>query len=179
MKIISAPAGLSGAPLAELKQWLAITTDGEDDLLVDLLAASHALCERFTGLVAFKCEVRETFAADSLAFRLSAGPVWGFLDAAAVTTVLDRRLLDASDYRFDREGADGGRVTLVASLEEPQVELRYYAGYSDDWSRIADGLRQGIIRFAAHQYRERDSAAADGPPAAVAALWRPYRRMRL
>ena len=39
-------------------------------------------------------------------------------------------------------------------------------------------LRHGIVRLAAHQYRERDEGAAV-LPAAVIALWRPYRMVRL
>ena len=45
---------------------------------------------------------------------------------------------------------------------------------------LPEGLRQGVIRLAAHHYRERDMRRAHAvPPAAVAALWRPWRRMRL
>lgn len=179
MKTISAPAGLTGAPLAELKQWLAITTDAEDELLVDLLAVAHAMCERFTGLVPYNCEVRETFAATGIAFVFATRPVIGLIDATAIDHGLNRRLLDASEATFERVDADGGRLTLTSAIDEPQVEVRFYAGLTDDWSRIDDGLRQGIIRYAAHQYRERDGSAADSPPAAIAALWRPYRRMRL
>jgi hypothetical protein len=45
---------------------------------------------------------------------------------------------------------------------------------------LPEGIRQGALRLAAHQYRERDvDAPQPVPPAAVAALWRPWRRMRL
>jgi hypothetical protein len=42
-------------------------------------------------------------------------------------------------------------------------------------------LRHGILRLAAHFYTHRASEGAPGgePPAAVTALWRPYRRLRL
>lgn len=48
-----------------------------------------------------------------------------------------------------------------------------------DWSALPEALRHGVIRLAAHLYREGEGAAAAAPPAAVAALWRPWRRMRL
>ena len=179
MRTISAPAGLSGAPLAELKQWLAITTDADDALLVDLLGAALALCERFTGVVPMKSEVRETVPASASPFTLAARPVYQFLGATAVGQGLDRRLLAESDIAFAREGSDGGTVTLAAALHEPQIELRYYAGLADEWATLEPGLRHGILRHAAHQYRERDSGPSETPPAAIAALWRPYRRMRL
>ena len=94
------PPDLSGQPLSELKQWLAITTGSEDALLTRLLETAWQVCLQFTGL------------------------------AAA------------------------------------------------EWSELDEPLRHGIVRFAAHQYRERDEGAS-GLPAAVAALWRPYRMVRL
>ena len=95
----------STAPLAELKQWLAITTAHDDPLLLRLLEVAGEMCRRFTG---------------------------------------------------------------VALADWPL-----------DWSALDPGLRQGIVRYAAHQYRERDSGSSEAPPAAVAALWRPYRRVML
>ncbi|MFA6218944.1 MAG: head-tail connector protein [Erythrobacter sp.] len=92
---------LSGQPLDELKQWLAISTAGEDALLLRLLASAWQACLRFTGVTA------------------------------------------------------------------------------TDWSELDEALRHGLIRFAAHQYRERDGGDASALPAAVAALWRPYRMVRL
>lgn len=50
---------------------------------------------------------------------------------------------------------------------------------ASDWGAVAPPLREGIIRFAAHLYRDRDAASDREPPAAVAALWRPYRAVRL
>ena len=50
---------------------------------------------------------------------------------------------------------------------------------AEDWAELPPGLNEGIIRFAAHLYRERDAAGSREPPAAVAALWRPWRELRL
>lgn len=58
-RTIISPPDLSGAPLAELKQWLAIATAREDALLARLLAAAHETCERFTGLMPLECTVEE------------------------------------------------------------------------------------------------------------------------
>ena len=95
------PTVLSGQPLEELKQWLAITTPGEDALLLRLLQTAWQMCLNVTGLAA------------------------------------------------------------------------------PDWDALDMGLRHGVIRFAAHQYRERDRDEAGAIPAAVAALWRPWRQVRL
>lgn len=50
---------------------------------------------------------------------------------------------------------------------------------ADDWGEVAPPLREGIIRFAAHLYADRAATALREPPAAVAALWRPWRELRL
>ena len=95
------PTDLNGPPLDELKQWLAITTEGEHALLLRLLDTAWQICLQFTGTAA------------------------------------------------------------------------------TEWTELAEPLRHGIIRHAAHQYRERDTGPHANPPAAVAALWRPYRQLRL
>lgn len=95
------PTDLSGQPLDELKQWLAISTSGEDALLLRLLEGAWQMCQTFT--------------------RTGLGE-WAVLDPA---------------------------------------------------------LRHGIVRLAAHQYRERDNGEANALPAAVAALWQPFRTLRL
>ena len=89
-------------PLAALKQWLAISTGGEDSLLERLLTVAFETCSAFVG------------------------------DALPL-----------------------------------------------DWADVPPSLKEGILRFAAHLYRERDEAKPAEPPAAVAALWRPYREFRL
>ncbi len=43
------PTDPSGQPLAELKQWLAISTTGEDALLLRLLESAWQVCLQFTG----------------------------------------------------------------------------------------------------------------------------------
>jgi uncharacterized phiE125 gp8 family phage protein len=48
-----------------------------------------------------------------------------------------------------------------------------------DWTGLPEALRQGVVRLAAHFYTHRTAAEDEGPPAAVTALWRPWRRMRL
>lgn len=89
-------------PLSALKQWLAISTAAEDDLLTRLLMVAFETCSAFVG--------------DAL----------------------------------------------------PQ-----------DWSAVPPSLNEGIVRFAAHLYRERGEGGAKEPPAAVSALWRPFRALSL
>ena len=43
---------------------------------------------------------------------------------------------------------------------------------------IPEPIRQGVLRLVAHLFAARDDGGGE-MPAAVTALWRPYRRMRL
>lgn len=60
-----------------------------------------------------------------------------------------------------------------------QMCLRFTGLPASEWADLDEALRHGIIRYAAHHYRERDSGGAVQPPAAVAALWYPWRMVRL
>ncbi|UOR16319.1 head-tail connector protein [Qipengyuania aquimaris] len=178
MKNIAAPASLSGAPLAELKSWLSITTNGEDDLLTTLVASALALCERFTGVVPLKSEVRETVLPSLLPQPLQAGPFISLTGAEAFEG-LQRRELSPGEYRIDIASDGTASFSLPELIGEPQIEVTYLAGLASEWQEIDEGLRQGIIRHAAHLYRERESTSAAPLPASIAALWRPWRRLRL
>ena len=50
-------------------------------------------------------------------------------------------------------------------------------GAAESWDAVPAPVAQGVAMLAAHLFDHRESDAL--PPAAVAALWRPYRRMRL
>ena len=48
------------------------------------------------------------------------------------------------------------------------------------WADLPESLRHGVVRLAAHHFRQRESdSTLLMPPAAIAALWRPWRRMRV
>ena len=61
-----------------------------------------------------------------------------------------------------------------------RVAICYTAGLAASWTGLPEALRHGVLRLAASQYRVRDNDGLAGtvPPAAVAALWRPWRQIR-
>jgi len=162
---MSAPLAVS---LGEVKAYLRIDGAEEDALLAGLVRTAAALCEAFTGQVLIAEARNETIVADGEWHRLAATPVRSFEgafvgeDAAAFDS-----LTDASGDGWVH--ISGGKAARVA------VE----AGLAEDWNGVPEPLRQGIVRLTAHLYANRDAAGDAGPPAAVAALWRPWRRMRL
>ena len=166
--------------VADAKAYLRIDGDGEDALLATLVGAAIGLCERFTGLAPISAARSDTVPACSPEWqRLPASPVSAIisvqtLDAAGVATVLP-----TDGYAIDIDASGDGWVRLTAPPAGSRLLVGYTAGLAADWPSLAAPLRQGVIRLVAHLYAHRDAADDAGPPAAVAALWRPFRRMRL
>jgi uncharacterized phiE125 gp8 family phage protein len=92
-------------------------------------------------------------------------------------TAIEAGGVPVTDYQsaIDRHGQ--GWLKFAACRSD--LIIRYDAGLGSDWNAVPEPLRQGIIRLVAHLYSERDDPADTGPPAAVAALWQPWRRLRL
>jgi uncharacterized phiE125 gp8 family phage protein len=87
-------------------------------------------------------------------------------------------VLAPADYAVDIDANGDGWVRSAAA--GARMRLTFEAGMAADWAGIPAPLRHGILRLAAHLYTFRsDAGAAAEPPAAVTALWRPYRRLRL
>ena len=75
--------------------------------------------------------------------------------------------------RLETDVEDALLATLVA-VAEGMAERFLGAALAPD---MPAPVRQGIVRLAAYLFVHRDDDVA--PPAAVAALWRPYRQLRL
>ena len=72
-----------------------------------------------------------------------------------------------------------GFIRTATALCEAFIGQRLIGELATDWNGIPAPLRQGIIRLVAHLFTHRDAADAGPPPTAVAALWRPWRVMRM
>jgi uncharacterized phiE125 gp8 family phage protein len=58
------------------------------------------------------------------------------------------------------------------------VTINGSAGMALSQNGVPEPIRQGVMRLVAHLFAARDDSGGE-MPAAVTALWRPYRRMRL
>ena len=175
----AAPLTLPAEAVAEAKSHLRIVGNDEDGLTDRLLASAASLAERFTGQVLLVRPFTEVIGANATWVRLAACPVRAVLGIDTAPVAGAAAPLPTDAYAVDIDAAGGGWMRLTAPVETQRVQVRYEAGISLDWEGLPEPLRQGIIRLGAHLYTHRDDAAGAGPPAAVTALWRPYRRMRL
>lgn len=178
-RAILAPADLGGAALGELKDWLAITTDGEDASLTALLAAALEACEAFTGTMPIAQTVEEILPVRRDWQPLATRPVQAVTGMDGIPAEGPRFALVADAFEIDIDADGTGRIRVARPGAAGRVAVRSLAGLAPGWGSLPDGLRHGILRLAAHLYRERDGAAWDMLPAAITALWRPWRRMRL
>lgn len=171
---------MSAAPVsvAELKGFLRVDGTDEDALLAGLARSATGLCEAFTGLCLIERTVVERLVARPGAINLARRPVTGFDQAEAVAADGTTRPLDAAEYRFEIGPGQTGRFELQAP-SVTGLRITYRAGLARDWNAVPEALRQGITRLVGHMYAQREDAGGAAPPAAVAALWRPWRQMRL
>lgn len=151
----AAVAGAAGAAATYLRM-----TDASDPVLMRAGGTALALAEAFCGqlLVARACE-------DSVATM----PGWQRLAAVPV-----RQIEAANGLAVD---IDVGGIGWVRVTEPGAASVRYVAGLAGEWAALPEPLAQGVVLLTVHLFEHRADGAA--PPAAVAALWRPYRRMRL
>lgn len=180
MRTILTPAALPGAALGELKAWLAITSDADDAPLAALLRTALDMCEAATGLMPLEAVCEEVLTASSEWRILATRPVQAVTGAEDIPAEGPRATLAIADYAVDLLADGGARVRMIRQGGAGRVAVRFVAGLAPDWASLPDGLRHGIIRMAAHLYRQRDLGEPNPvPPAAIVALWRPWRRMRL
>lgn len=171
------PAILPPAALHELKDYLRITLADEDATLISALRSSMDICANFIGSELLSAPFREDININGQWQHLSKSPVMVIDDVMGLMPDGSEFALPIDHYAIDILYGGKGRVRVVRPGEAARVRISYHAGLAQDWSSLAEALRSGIIRMAAHIYTSRN--ADGGPPLAIAALWQPYRQMRL
>jgi uncharacterized phiE125 gp8 family phage protein len=175
--ITSDPAPLAPAALAELKQRLHITLADGDAELAGALRSSLALCEQFTGLSLLTRPHREQLPVARDWQMLTAQPVVAITAVTGIAADASRFALANDGYALEITAGGVGKVRILSPGSAGRAEILYTAGLAPAWTDLPEPLRQGVIRLAAHLHLAHEHA--DPPPAAVVALWRPWRVVRL
>jgi uncharacterized phiE125 gp8 family phage protein len=158
--------------LAECKAALRLERDDEDALIAGHIRASMALCEAFIGQWLIEREGEQRLMADLVWQRLQAEPV----QLISAVIIGGASATDGWEQAVDADGT--GWVRLIRLPTMPAV-VRFRAGIGLDWNSVPEPLRAGIVRLVSHMYTHRDAAESGPPPAAVTAMWRPWRRLRI
>lgn len=163
--------------LDEVKAYLRITHGAEDAAIGAMVSAARGLCEAFIGQVLIAADFTATVAGDGCWRALPARPVRGITGVAQLAADGSATMLDPALYAIDIDPAGVGWVRAGGLGSDARLRVTYRAGIADSDPGVPAAISQGITRLAAHLYAAREGAEA--PPAAVTALWRPFRVMTL
>jgi len=150
----------------------------DDDALIGAFAeAALGLAEQFVGQVLIARQMTVTLPVLSGWQRLGAVPVRVIDTIEAIDGAGVAIALPVTGYAIDIDARGDGWVRLADAGGAGRVRVTLTAGAADGWDALAPAIREGVTMLAAYLYDVRD--ATQPPPAAIAALWRPYRQIVL
>lgn len=164
--------------LGETQAFVRIETGEEEALLAGLIRAASGLCEAF---------INQVVIARDFVLELPASGCWERLPLTPVRSISEVDAIDAggvvtplapSAYSIDIDSSGDGWLRLSQANGATRLRVSGTAGMADDENGVPEVIRQGVLRLVAHLFTARDGEGGE-PPAAVTALWRPYRRLRL
>ncbi|HEX7871863.1 MAG TPA: head-tail connector protein [Sphingobium sp.] len=164
--------------LEDLKTYLKISLDDDDVLLGRLIGAATDMAERFTGQILIDRAVTEVMPATGEWQRLSVRPVRSVTGVTGLPDQGAEFALAVDGYAIDIDRNGDGWVRVGYRGIAKRVRVAYRAGIAAEGAGVPEAIRHGIIRLAGEYHAQRDGLEPR-PPAAVSALWRPWRRMRL
>jgi hypothetical protein len=161
MEVPAFPAAVIADARAAAKAHLRIAGDSEDAVIDGFAATALALAEAFAGTAWIGRDFAETVEGCPRWQALSAVPVLHIESIGGAPQAID----------IDTQGVGWVRAAT-------RMRVDYRAGAAAGWGDLPPPIATGVVLLIAHLFdgRERGGTA---PPAAVSALWRPWRRVRL
>lgn len=164
--------------LNEAQAYVRIETGEEEALLAGLIRTASALCEAFINQIVIARPFEQDLPASGAWARLPVTPVRSITDVATVDVGGLAIPLASDGYAVDIDFAGDGWLRVSDAALGGRIRVSGTAGMADSENEVPEPIRQGVLRLVAHLFASRDGEGGE-PPAAVTALWRPYRRMRL
>ncbi len=177
--LIRDPVPLTDDAIDDITSFMRIDTPDDDALIASLIATAVARAEGFCSQMFVTRNVTEQITARPDWQPLGALPVQAIAQISALAVNGTVTPLLATQFSVDIDAEGRGWVRIIDQLVIGRIAVYYSAGLATSWDTIPEAIRQGVIRLVSYMYTSRDSAADSGPPSAVAALLRPWRRMRL
>ena len=171
------------APLSlnEARSWLRLGASVDDAVVAGLIRAASNICESFVGQWLIVRAAEEIVPAKAGEIRLAIRPVAG-IDAVTLIAPDGSESAVAEPGRRLRIGPDGTGWLSVDGAEgadsAARLRIGYRAGMSADGNGIPEAIRHGLLRMMQHLHAARDGESG-APPAVIAALWQPWRRVAL
>lgn len=162
--------------MSEAQAYVRIETGEEEAVLAGLIRSASAICEAFTNQVVMARDFVTELPVSGSWERLPLTPVRSITTIEAVDRNGSASALPA--YGMDIDFSGDGWVRVEVPGEARRVRVSGRAGMAESENDVPEPIRQGVLRLVAHLFTARDGEGGEAP-AAVTALWRPYRRMRL
>ena len=164
--------------MGEAQAYVRIETGEEEAVLAGLIRTASALCEAFIDQVVIARDFQLDVPACSSWERLPLTPVRAITAVEAIDEAGVATAIASPAYAMDIDSSGDGWLRLAQTDGAARLRVSGSAGMADDENGVPEPIRQGVLRLVAHLFTSRDGEGGE-PPAAVTALWRPYRRMRL
>jgi uncharacterized phiE125 gp8 family phage protein len=164
--------------MSEAQAYVRIETGEEEAVLAGLIRSASALCEAFVNQVVIARPFELQLPASGNWERLALTPVKSITEVATLDANGIATVLPTDSYAIDIDSSGDGWVRVNEADGALRVQVIGTAGMADDENGVPEPIRQGVLRLVAHLFTTRDGEGGD-PPAAVTALWRPYRRLRM
>lgn len=164
--------------LNEARNWLRLGATIDDAVVAQLVRAATNICEAFIGRWLIVRAGEESLPLCAGAVELGARPMVAVDQVALVAADGTATALEPDAWRavIARDGT--ARLTIHAPGDATRVRVGYRAGMADTPNGIPEAIRQGVVRMTQYLHDARDGSGA-APPAAIAALWQPWRRLTL
>lgn len=184
------PPSAEPVALAEMKAFLRVEHDADDDVIAALTTGARTLVEARTRRALMTQGwrlTRDVWPAGGVLPLLPA-PVAALLAVRVYRVDGGADLIDTSLFVLDTAAVPAVLTYARGALPAPGrprggIELDIEAGYGDDPEDVPEPLRQAIRLLTAHWYENRALVAASGEvasvPMSVAALLAPYRVVSL
>jgi uncharacterized phiE125 gp8 family phage protein len=175
--------------LAETKVHLRVDSSDEDDLVTGLIDAATAHLDGWSGILG-RALIEQTWRQDfddfTARMALPLGPAMSVGSITYYDGANTQQTLSASYYRLltDELGPYVARLPdlsypSVTSSRDAAVSVTYTAGFAASESNMPPSIRQAMLLFVGHLYRNREAVVAGSfsdLPLGVQSLLAPYRR---
>jgi uncharacterized phiE125 gp8 family phage protein len=165
--------------LDEAKAYLRLEDDEDDASLGAIILAALSQTEVFLNQMLITRTVQQTLSVSERWQRLGVAPVRVVTGVLGLPAEGAAFALPVASYGVDIDASGDGWVRVSQPGSAGRIQITAEAGMAADWSDLPEALRHGVLRMIGHFYAHRDASDDAGPPPAVAALLRPWRRMRL
>lgn len=163
--------------VAAIKAMLRIERDDDDGVIGQLADTALGLAEQFLGQVLIARHVQAMLPVLPGWQRMAAAPVQAISQVEGVAPDGTAVALPVTGYAIDIDARGDGWVRIIDAGGAAQLRVTSTAGCAEAWAALPAPVRQGVVLLAGYLFSERDTTRP--PPAAITALWRPFRGLAL